>query len=60
LLQTLKRQGVKSQIHLFLKHALRIANANKEQSVMIGDSLDADVEGALQIGLEAIFLMKIG
>jgi putative hydrolase of the HAD superfamily len=27
----------------------------KDKSVMIGDSLDADVEGALQIGLDAIF-----
>lgn len=47
--------GVKKPNLLIFEHALRVANANKTQSVMIGDSLDADVEGALQIGLEAIF-----
>jgi ribonucleotide monophosphatase NagD (HAD superfamily) len=26
---------------------------------MIGDSLDADVQGALDAGLDAIFLMKV-
>lgn len=47
--------GVKKPNPLIFEHALRVANANKTQSVMIGDSLDADVEGALQIGIEAIF-----
>jgi YjjG family noncanonical pyrimidine nucleotidase len=47
--------GVKKPNPIIFEHALRVANANKTQSVMIGDSLDADVEGALQIGLEAIF-----
>jgi putative hydrolase of the HAD superfamily len=27
----------------------------KENSIMIGDSLDADVQGALDAGLDAIF-----
>jgi putative hydrolase of the HAD superfamily len=42
-----------SQIHYF-EHALRVANAIKGTKYY-DDSLDADVEGALQIGLEAIF-----
>jgi FMN phosphatase YigB (HAD superfamily) len=29
--------------------------ANKENNIMIGDSLDADVQGALDMGLDAIF-----
>jgi hypothetical protein len=32
-----------------------LAKANKENSIMIGDSLDADVQGALDMGLDAIF-----
>lgn len=47
--------GVKKPNPIIFEHALRIAKANKSQSVMIGDSLDADVEGALNSGLEAIF-----
>ncbi|MBU0941890.1 MAG: YjjG family noncanonical pyrimidine nucleotidase [Bacteroidetes bacterium] len=47
--------GVKKPNPLIFEHALQTANANKSQSVMIGDSLDADVEGALKIGLDAIF-----
>jgi len=47
--------GVKKPNPIIFEHALRAANAKKAQSVMIGDSLDADVEGALQIGLDAIF-----
>jgi FMN phosphatase YigB (HAD superfamily) len=49
--------GVKSQIHLFLSMRYE-SQMQIEQSVMIGDSLDAD--GALQIGLELFSLMKIG
>jgi putative hydrolase of the HAD superfamily len=36
-----------------------LAKANKENSIMIGDSLDADVQGALDMGLDAIFLIRI-
>ena len=46
--------GVKKPNPIIFEHALLVANATKEQSIMIGDSLDADVEGALEIGLEAI------
>lgn len=47
--------GVKKPNPIIFEHALLVAKANKEHCVMIGDSLDADVEGALKMGLEAIF-----
>ncbi|WP_299062127.1 YjjG family noncanonical pyrimidine nucleotidase [uncultured Polaribacter sp.] len=34
--------------------ALDIASASKEKSIMIGDSVEADVKGALNIGMQAI------
>jgi len=46
--------GVKKPNPKIFNHALSLANANIEQSVMIGDNLEADVLGALDIGLEAI------
>lgn len=36
-------------------HALKVANAQKEESLMIGDSLEADVYGALNFGINAIY-----
>ena len=47
--------GVKKPNPIIFEHALDIANAKKEQSIMIGDCLDADVNGALNAGLKAIF-----
>lgn len=35
--------------------ALEKANASKEESIMIGDSLEADVRGALDFGIKAIY-----
>jgi len=35
-------------------HALEVANATIENSIMIGDSVEADIEGALNIGMQAI------
>ena len=35
--------------------ALEKANARKEESIMIGDSLEADVRGALDFGIKAIY-----
>ncbi|UKT63310.1 YjjG family noncanonical pyrimidine nucleotidase [Pedobacter mucosus] len=35
--------------------ALHIANASKAESIMIGDSLEADIYGALDFGMDAIF-----
>lgn len=47
--------GVKKPNPIIFEYALDLAKAKKENSIMIGDSLEADVEGALNIGLEAIF-----
>lgn len=51
--------GVKKPNPIIFEYALDLAKAKKENSIMIGDSLEADVEGALNIGLEAIFLTKV-
>ena len=37
-------------------YALNVANAVKNNSVMIGDCLDADINGALNFGINAIFV----
>lgn len=47
--------GVKKPNPIIFEHALNLANAQKENSLMIGDCLDADVQGALNAGLDAIF-----
>lgn len=47
--------GVKKPNPLIFEHALDLAKAKKENSIMIGDCLEADVQGALDAGLEAIF-----
>jgi putative hydrolase of the HAD superfamily len=47
--------GVKKPNSAIFEHALNLANTNKENSIMIGDCLDADVKGALNAGLDAIF-----
>jgi len=47
--------GVKKPNSIIFDYALDLAKAKKENSIMIGDSLDADVQGALDAGLDAIF-----
>jgi putative hydrolase of the HAD superfamily len=37
------------------EHALGLAGAQKNESLMIGDSLEADVYGALNFGMDAIY-----
>ncbi|QOD62287.1 noncanonical pyrimidine nucleotidase, YjjG family [Polaribacter haliotis] len=46
--------GVKKPNPKVFKYALEYANADIEKSIMIGDNLEADVQGALNIGLKAI------
>ena len=46
--------GVKKPNPTIFDFALGLAKAKKENSIMIGDSLDADVQGALDAGLDAI------
>jgi putative hydrolase of the HAD superfamily len=47
--------GVKKPNRLIFEFALDLAKAQKETSIMIGDCLEADVHGALNAGLHAIF-----
>jgi putative hydrolase of the HAD superfamily len=47
--------GVKKPNPMIFQHALDLAQAQKEESIMIGDCLEADVQGALDFGIEALF-----
>lgn len=47
--------GVKKPNPIIFNYALQLANAKVEESIMIGDSYEADVLGAMNVGLEAIF-----
>ncbi len=47
--------GVNKPDKAIFKHALELAGAQKEKSIMIGDSLEADVYGALNFGIDAIY-----
>ena len=46
--------GVKKPNPKIFHHALHMANATIENSIMIGDNLEADILGALNIGMDAI------
>nr|WP_294785069.1 YjjG family noncanonical pyrimidine nucleotidase [uncultured Flavobacterium sp.] len=47
--------GVKKPNSIIFDYALKSANTFKENSIMIGDDFEADVTGALNAGLDAIF-----
>jgi putative hydrolase of the HAD superfamily len=47
--------GVKKPNPIIFNHALQLATAKSEESIMIGDSYEADVLGALEAGYDAIF-----
>jgi putative hydrolase of the HAD superfamily len=47
--------GVKKPHPTIFDFALSLANASKEESLMIGDSYEADIMGAQEAGIEAIF-----
>lgn len=46
--------GVKKPNPKVFNYGLEVANARKEESIMIGDSLEADIQGALDVGFQAI------
>jgi putative hydrolase of the HAD superfamily len=46
--------GVKKPNAKVFHHALALANAKKENAIMIGDSIEADILGAINVGMEAI------
>lgn len=47
--------GAKKPNPKIFEHSLSLCNVNKQNAVMIGDCLDADVGGALNFGMDAIF-----
>ena len=47
--------GVKKPNSIIFDYAVNSAKTSKQNSIMIGDCLDADVNGALNAGLDAIF-----
>lgn len=47
--------GQKKPNPIIFEYALKTANALKEESLMIGDSFEADILGALNFGMDAIF-----
>jgi len=47
--------GVNKPNRIIFEHALAKASAQKVESIMIGDSLEADIRGAQDFGLKAIF-----
>ncbi len=47
--------GVNKPDKAIFAHALNLAGAVKTESLMIGDSLEADVYGALNFGMDAIY-----
>lgn len=46
--------GVKKPNPMIFEHALNLANTNSNSSVMIGDNWEADIQGALNVGIDAI------
>jgi len=47
--------GVKKPHPNIFNFALSLANATIQESIMIGDSIEADIQGALSVGMDAIF-----
>ncbi len=50
-----EKSGAKKPNPIIFNHALQLAKATKQNSVMIGDCIDADVNGALDFGMSAIY-----
>lgn len=46
--------GVKKPNPIIFNHALKKVNASPKTSVMIGDNIEADIQGAIDFGMEAI------
>ena len=52
--------GVNKPDKAIFQHALDLAGASKSESLMIGDSVEADVRGALDFGMDAIYFNPAG
>jgi putative hydrolase of the HAD superfamily len=51
--------GINKPDKAIFEHALNLAGAAKDESLMIGDSLEADVYGALNFGMDAIYFNPV-
>ena len=47
--------GHKKPHQNIFQYALSLANASKNQSIMVGDSIEADVLGAMNFGMKAVY-----
>lgn len=47
--------GNKKPHETIFQHALTVANASKTESIMVGDSIEADVLGAINFGITAVY-----
>jgi YjjG family noncanonical pyrimidine nucleotidase len=47
--------GVKKPHPKIYQHALTVANTDKNNALMIGDCIEADVKGAIDFGIDAIY-----
>ncbi|MDI1318282.1 YjjG family noncanonical pyrimidine nucleotidase [Flavobacterium sp.] len=52
--------GVKKPHPTIFEFAVSLAKTNKENAIMIGDCIDADVRGAIDFGMEAILFDEKG
>jgi putative hydrolase of the HAD superfamily len=53
-----KAMSLKPHAEIF-EYALKITGATRHESIMIGDNLDADIKGAMDAGLDTIFVNHI-
>ena len=52
---TSEKVGVKKPNPLIFEYALEVSGAGAHESVMIGDNFEADILGAMNVGMQAIF-----
>ena len=53
--QVQEQVGCKKPNKKIFLHALKRANANANESIMIGDDIEADILGAEAVGMQAIY-----
>ncbi|MDG1822515.1 MAG: YjjG family noncanonical pyrimidine nucleotidase [Flavobacteriaceae bacterium] len=51
--------GTKKPDPTIFNHALKVAQVHPHQALMIGDSLEADIEGALNVGMQAVHFTPV-
>lgn len=53
-----KAMALKPHKDIF-EYALKVCGAGKQESIMLGDNLDADIKGAMDFGLDTVFVNHI-